>query len=187
MKSSWGSVTRHSCSTVRPPTPESKTPIGRVSMGRSLGAKMDDRYLHDVLDGENRVSRRCKWLTCTGHKRSAITQIANGRERQYRVVLARPRTRCKASGLAPIGSDLRLRRSRTETMVRSRSHPGRLTSNRSQRPGSREIPIVHLRSVDPDQRLKVGATEDVVRLLRPQQDRCLLTSGEKRAVPGHEP
>src|SRR6476661_7432530 len=48
MKSSWGSVTRHSCSTVRPPTPESKTPIGRVSMGRSLGAKMDDRYLRDV-------------------------------------------------------------------------------------------------------------------------------------------
>src|SRR6478735_11185162 len=125
MKSSWGSVTRHSCSTVRPPTPESKTPIGRVSMGRSLGAKMDDRYLHDVLDDENRVSRRCKWLTCTGHKRSAITQIANGRERQYRVVLARPRTRCKASGIAPIGSDLRLRRSRTETTVRSRSHPGR--------------------------------------------------------------
>src|SRR2546421_7167679 len=104
MKSSWGSVTRHSCSTVRPPTPESKTPIGRVSMRRSLGAKMDDRYLRDVLDGENRVS----------HGR---------RERQYRVVLARPMTRCQASGLAPIGSDLRLRRSRTETTVRSRSHP----------------------------------------------------------------
>src|SRR6476469_7576573 len=66
---------------------------------------MVDRYLRDVLDGENRVSQ-------------------GRRERQYLVVLARPRTRCKASGLAPIGSDLRLRRSRTETTVRSRSHPG---------------------------------------------------------------
>src|SRR4249920_3863144 len=87
---------------------------------------MIDRYLRDVLDGENRVSRRCKsHTTCTGHERSAITQIANGREHQYRVVLARPRTRCKADGLAPVGSDLRLRRSRTETTVRSRSHPDR--------------------------------------------------------------
>src|SRR6476620_3885380 len=85
---------------------------------------MVDWYFREVLDGENRVSRRCKsHATCTGHERSAITQIANGRERQYRVVLARPRIRCKANGLAPIGSDLRLRRSRTETTVRSRNHP----------------------------------------------------------------
>src|SRR6476620_9392790 len=102
MKSSWGSVTSHSCSTVRPPTPESKTPIGRVSMGRSLGAKMDDRYLRDVQGarhglapvgsdlrsrrsrpGENRVSQVQVGTTCTGHERSAITQIANGGERQY--------------------------------------------------------------------------------------------------------
>src|SRR5881394_2988393 len=84
---------------------------------------MVDRYLRDVLDGENRVSQVQAGTTCTGHERSAITQIANGRKRQYRVVLARPRTRCKASGLVPIGSDLRLRRSRTETTVRSRPPP----------------------------------------------------------------
>src|SRR5436190_16851438 len=56
MKSSWGSVTRHSCSTVRPPTPESKTPIGRVSMGRSLRASMDDRYVRDAQGARRRLA-----------------------------------------------------------------------------------------------------------------------------------
>src|SRR6476660_7691926 len=34
--------------------------------------------------GENRVSQVQVGTTCTGHERSAITQIANGRARQYR-------------------------------------------------------------------------------------------------------
>src|SRR6476469_11199652 len=70
------------------------------------GPEMIDRYLRDVLDGENRVSRRCKsQVTCTGHERSAITQIANGRERQYR--------------------EYWRDRGRREATVRSRSHPDR--------------------------------------------------------------
>src|SRR5262245_40989263 len=38
MTSSCGIVTRHSCKTVKPPTPESKTPIGRRSIARDGSA-----------------------------------------------------------------------------------------------------------------------------------------------------
>jgi len=86
---------------------------------------MIDRYLRDVLDGEKRVSRRCKSTTCTGHEQSAITQIANGRERQYRKYWRE--------------------RGRREATVRSHSHPGFAPiPNVSQRPGAREMPIDHL-------------------------------------------
>src|SRR6478752_9608301 len=66
---------------------------------------MIDRYLGEVLDGENRVSQVQVGTTCTGHERSAITQIANGREREYR--------------------EYWRDRGRRETTVRSRSHPDR--------------------------------------------------------------
>src|SRR2546430_17717552 len=43
-KSSCGIVTRHSCRTVRPPTPESNTPTGRESMpGDAIAATGSDR------------------------------------------------------------------------------------------------------------------------------------------------
>src|SRR6185312_3403519 len=64
---------------------------------------MIDRYLREVLDGENRVSQVQVGTTCTCHERSAITQIANGRERQYR--------------------EYWRDRGRRESTVRSRSHP----------------------------------------------------------------
>src|SRR6476620_10329681 len=64
---------------------------------------MIDRYLGEVRVIKKRVSQEQVGTTCTGHERSAIAQIANGRERQYR----------------EYGRD----RGRRETTVRSRSHP----------------------------------------------------------------
>src|SRR5215831_2733281 len=82
-------------------------------------------------------------MPCTGRERSAITQIANGREGRYRVISARPRTpRC--DGSRP-------------------QRPALRTTPSSMRSGARGCGINHLGGRDEQQ--EVGADLDAVALL----------------------
>src|SRR5919205_4276467 len=85
---------------------------------RSLAPVTSDLRSRRSRVGENRVSPGARRTPCTGHERSAMTQIANGRERQYR--------------------EYWRDRGRREATVRSRSHPYLLLSTTSRSGQARE-------------------------------------------------
>ncbi len=93
-KSSCGSVTRHSCNTVRPPTPESNTPIGRESIRGSVGARPDtgDRLTcHDRTDPSQRPFWKSRAELCLDLTRRAATGVPGARRRRHERVGGRGR------------------------------------------------------------------------------------------------
>src|SRR5262249_33630252 len=78
-ESSWGIVTRHACRTVRPPTPESKTPMGRVSTAASLTTGADFSLSRVNNEAGDTCSHRHVLL---GRRRPRQALVPEGRDRE---------------------------------------------------------------------------------------------------------